>query len=254
MITVTSFEQSLLYDNTAINYKIIRSTRRKKTSEIIVKKDGKVIVRTPFDKGISEIDELIQKNAKWILQKHSEYKKATTSSPQIVEPTFEEGSTLPYLGKNYPFRIINHQGKKGNNRIEFVNEEEQFLVYLDNFKSSKIRIKSLYEEWLRQKAYLLFEEKVKHYSTLLAVEEPSQIKIKNLKSRWGSATKDNVINLDMNLLKASEDVIDYVALHELCHLKVKDHSHHFWDLLYRFMPNYHEKINWLKANGSSLMH
>src|SRR5918912_2633387 len=132
MITVTSFEQrSLLYDNTAINYKIIRCTRRKKTSEIIVKKDGKVIVRTPFDKGISEIDELIQKNAKWILKKHSEYKKATTSSPQIEEPTFEEGSTLPYLGKNYPFRIINHQGKKGNNRIEFVNEEEQFLVYLD---------------------------------------------------------------------------------------------------------------------------
>ena len=252
MITVTSFEQrTLLYDNTAINYKIIRSTRRKKTSEITVKKDGKVIVRTPFDKGISEIDELIQKNAKWILKKQLEYKNEPPR--QIIDPTYQEGSTLPYLGKNYPLKIVNHQKNK-ENKFEFVNEEEQFLVYLDNFKSSNIRIKSLYEEWLRQKAYLLFEEKVKHYSTLLAVEEPNQIKIKNLKSRWGSTTKDNIINLDMNLLKASEDVIDYVALHELCHLKVKDHSHHFWDLLYRFMPNYHEKINWLKANGSSLMH
>jgi predicted metal-dependent hydrolase len=54
-------------------------------------------------------------------------------------------------------------------------------------------------------------------------------------------------------MKAPEDVIDYIILHELCHLKIKEHSHHYWDLLHKFMPNYYDKIEWLKVNGSSLI-
>ena len=231
-------------------YTLIRSSRRRKTSEIIVKRDCKVIVRAPFDKPISDIEGFIQKNAKWILKKQLQYNNETPR--QIIDPTYQEDSTLPYLGKNYPLRITNHQENK-ENKFEFVNEEE-FLVYLGmNSKASNRRIKSLYEGWLMQKARPIFEEKVKRYSIRLAVE-PSKIIIKNLKSRWGSATKGNVINLNVNLLKASEDVIDYVVLHELCHLKIKEHSHRFWDLMHRFMPNYQDKIDWLKVNESGILH
>ena len=56
-----------------------------------------------------------------------------------------------------------------------------------------------------------------------------------------------------SLIKAPEDVIDYIVLHELCHLKIKEHSCYYWDLLYKFMPNYHEKIEWLRVNGGSLL-
>ena len=239
-------EQKLQYGNATINYELIRSSRRKKTSEIIFK-EGKVIVRSPIGKPISEIESFIQKNAKWVLKKQLEYRKIST--PQIMKATFEEGSTLPYLGRNYPLRIMRHQQKK-ENKIQLVNEE--FLVSVDNSKPSGRRIKALYEGWLMQKAHTIFDEKVKQNSIQLGVQ-PRQILIKYLKSRWGSATKDRVINLNVNLLKASEDVIDYVILHELCHLKIKEHSHHFWDLLHRFMPNYHDKINWLKVNGTSLV-
>src|ERR671931_263127 len=246
---MTPFEQKLEYGNSTINYTVMKSGRRRKTSEIIVKKDGKVTVRAPFDKSISDIEGFIQKNAKWILKKQLEYKNETPR--QIMNPTYEEGSTLPYLGKNYPLKIVNHQKNKENN-CELVNEEE-FLVSLSiNSRASKRRIKALYEEWLMLKAHPIFQDKVKEYSTQLAVE-PSQIIIKNLKSRWGSATKGNVINLNVNLLKASEDVIDYVVLHELCHLKIKEHSHRFWDLMHRFMPNYQDKIDWLKINSASLV-
>jgi predicted metal-dependent hydrolase len=165
---------------------------------------------------------------------------------------YQEGSTLPYFGKNYPLKIVNHQKNK-ENKFEFINEEG-FLVSLGiNSKASKRRIKNLYEEWLIQKARPVFQEKVKHYSAQLGVE-PSKIVVKNLKSRWGSATKGNVINLNVNLLKASEDVIDYIVLHELCHLMIEEHSHRFWNLMYRFMPDYQSKINWLKINESGLLH
>jgi predicted metal-dependent hydrolase len=83
---------------------------------------------------------------------------------------------------------------------------------------------------------------------------PPQVIIKNLKNRWGSATKHNVINLNLNLLKAPECVIEYIILHELCHLKIKEHSHHFWDMLHKFMPDYQKKIEWLKRNGRNLVY
>ena len=60
---------------------------------------------------------------------------------------------------------------------------------------------------------------------------------------WGSLTKSGVFNLNLNLIKAPENVIDYIILHELCHLKIKEYSHHYWDLLHKYMPNYHDKID-----------
>jgi predicted metal-dependent hydrolase len=64
----------------------------------------------------------------------------------------------------------------------------------------------------------------------------------DLRNRWGSLTKNGAITLNVNLVKAPEDVIDYIVLHELCHMKIKEHSHHYWDMLHRFMPNYHDNV------------
>ncbi|HKG87188.1 MAG TPA: M48 family metallopeptidase [Nitrososphaeraceae archaeon] len=57
----------------------------------------------------------------------------------------------------------------------------------------------------------------------------------------------------LNLIKAPENIIDYIILHELCHLKIKEHSHHYWDLLHKYMPNYYDKVEWLKVNGNNLI-
>jgi predicted metal-dependent hydrolase len=66
-------------------------------------------------------------------------------------------------------------------------------------------------------------------------------------------TKDNVMNLNVNLLKAPENVIDYTILHELCHVKIKKYSHHSWDTLHKFRPDYQVQIDWLRINGSILV-
>ena len=73
-----------------------------------------------------------------------------------------------------------------------------------------------------------------------------------LRNRCGSLTKGGIINRNLNLEYPPGDVIDFV-LHELCHLKIKKHSHHYWDTLNRYMPNYHDKIEWLKVNGSNIL-
>ena len=102
------------------------------------------------------------------------------------------------------------------------------------------------------RAKSVFIHKVDEYSKKLGVTLEG-IVIKKLKNRWGSMTKERLLNLNVNLLKAPEDVIEYIILHELCHLKIKEHSHHYWGYVRRYMPNYQEKIEWLKASGSHLI-
>jgi predicted metal-dependent hydrolase len=158
---------------------------------------------------------------------------------------------LPYLGKNYPLRIL--EKKEPENNIEFIDGE--FIIKIKSSKESTDSttiIKKLYEGWLMEKAQFLFKCKVEKYSEKKGVK-PDKVNIKNLKNRWGSMTKEGSINLNVNLLKAPEDIIDYIISHELCHLKINEHSHHYWDHLRRYMPDYQEKIDWLKVHGAILV-
>lgn len=82
---------------------------------------------------------------------------------------------------------------------------------------------------------------------------PSKVNIKKMRSRWGSASKNNVINLNEHLLKAPKGAIDYVILHEICHLKIRNHSHRFWELVQKFMPNYIENRKWLEVNSARIV-
>ena len=95
------------------------------------------------------------------------------------------------------------------------------------------KIAWLYHDWLLSEANNLFIEKVNKYKKLVAVIS-NEIVIKLLRNRWGSLTKENNIHLNFNLIKAPEDVINYIIIHELCQLKIKGHSYKFWDYLKQF--------------------
>jgi predicted metal-dependent hydrolase len=238
-------EDRVIYGTTTIPYSIIK-TGRIKTSEVIVDADTTITVRTPLDKNKYEIQRIVLDKATWILQKQREFRE---SIPDLIKPTFKENSTLPYLGKNY--RLIIRKNKKSENELQLINRE--FVATLKSSKNSKRLIKSLYESWLLNNAQIILKEKVGKCLQKLGIEV-ERISIKNLSKRWGSLTKDRrTINLNVSLLKAPDDVIDYIIIHELCHMKISDHSHHYWDLVRNYMPSYQEKIDWLNANASILV-
>jgi hypothetical protein len=132
-----------------------------------------------------------------------------------------KNSTLPYLGKDYPFKVLSKQEK---NSIRFIDGEFIITLSISKPKSpTASNIERLYEHWLTKTARLIFMDKVKSYSERLGIPKPGKISIKKLKNRWGSMGKNGrTVNLNVNLLKASEDIIDYIVLHELCHLKIKE--------------------------------
>ena len=100
------------------------------------------------------------------------------------------------------------------------------------------------------KQFLL--KQVNLYSSKVGIR-PTKVNIKKMRTRWGSTSKDNVINLNEYLLKAPKGTIDYVILHEICHLKIRNHSHHFWELVQKFMPDYIENRKWLEVNSDRIV-
>ena len=225
------------HNGKSIEFEVIRGNRVK-TSEIVVE-PNKVIVRAPAKKSINEIKEIVKRKADWIAKKQQEYQSLAL---EIANPSFEHNSTLPYLGSNYKLQVFTSYK---NEKIRLVGGE--FLFTLTSEKADAKRIQTLYESWLMARAEALFLSKVKEYASKIGVH-PKRIIIKKLRKRWGSATQNGILNLNVNLLKAPEDVIDYVILHELCHLKIKDHSHRFWNLVGSQMPNYKQKAEWLSTN------
>jgi predicted metal-dependent hydrolase len=179
------------YGTTTIPYYIIK-TKRTKTSEVIVDGDT-VTVRTPYDKDIDEIQRLVLDKASWILRKKKEYREIR---PELKKPSFKKNTTLPYFGKNYPIIINKNQAK---NNLEVV--DERFEVNIKSVKLSSSVLKKLYENWLIEKAQDIFENKVENYSKRIGVRV-KRIALKNLRNRWGSLTNNDVVNLNVNLVKA----------------------------------------------------
>jgi predicted metal-dependent hydrolase len=168
-----------------------------------------------------------------------------------MKPTFEENSTLPYLGKNYPLSVNKNQS---GNILAFT--DGQFIVDISSRRiddDARSLIKQLYEEWITRIAYPILKSTVETHAQKLGLDVQEILVKSNLKSRWASLTRKGSINFNMNLIKAPQDVIDYIVHHEICHLKIKGHSHHYWDLVYRYMPDYQDKIDWLNINGRMLV-
>ncbi|WP_100182685.1 M48 family metallopeptidase [Candidatus Nitrosotenuis aquarius] len=138
--------------------------------------------------------------------------------------------------------------KKTNSEIKKTIECKKQWIYKKQLEfakqPNKVSIKKYSKSFIRGR--------IRHYSGKLQVT-PQKIVFKKLRGRWGSTTKDNAINLSVDLLKAPKPVIDYVVLHELCHIKIKEHSHQFWNLVHRFMPDYEQRRKWLDLNGKVII-
>jgi predicted metal-dependent hydrolase len=243
--TSREFKDRIRYGSTDLEYHIKRS-KRIKTSELIVDSD-RIEIRTPLDKSLKDTRAIILDKADWILKKQKQYQE---SIPEIMIPLFEENSTLPYLGMNYSLRINKNQS---TNTMKFFDGE--FVVDImasDINEERKMQIRELYEDWLKRMAQKILKKRIDIYAQKVGVNVPTASVKNSLKSRWASLTKKNSINFSMHLIKAPQDVIDYIVLHEICHLKIKGHSHHYWDLIYRYMPNYQDKIEWLNNNGRTM--
>ncbi len=132
------------------------------------------------------------------------------------------------------------------------------LMELDSEETDASIVGKRLEEWYLWQAKQLFPERVSQYYPLVSrlaqhsgkeIGPVNRIAIRNQKTRWGSCSSKGNLNFNWRLVMAPEEILDYVVVHELCHLAHLNHSSQFWQMVRDILPDFRERRNWLKANG-----
>lgn len=224
-----------------IEFEVIYS--RRKTIAIKIDSAGNIKVCAPQGTSRGTIAKTVSGKAAWII-KHLQ--KIQFDQAQALPRKYTDGELFMYLGREYPLQLDIDQEY---GLIEIILAEGRFLVKTP--AGDKGIIKSSLEAWYRHVAAGYIKGRLDHYQSLLHVS-PSRIAIRNQKTRWGSCSNKGSLNFNWRLMMAPAEVVDYVVVHELCHLVHPNHSKNFWNQVSAVLPDYRVRKDWLKKNSARL--
>jgi len=230
-----------------INYQLVISSRRK-TLSLQVKR-GQVLVRAPYGINKQFIDDIVHKKSAWLKRKIAEQQL----KPYSTGVDFTQNATLFILGKKTTLNIttaVLADVYLDSRTINVVIANHRFKKLTSN-ELLAAQVKKQLEQWLKEQAEAYFDMNIDKYVQQLSLY-PSAIKIRQYRARWGSCNSKEELSFNYLLMMAPTWVIDYVIVHELCHLKYLNHSKVFWQLVEQNYPNYLLAKSWLKTHQSQL--
>lgn len=219
---------------------IIRTSRRK-TASIRVE-EGAVSVVVPASISVEKIDQLLVSKRLWIKEKMA----LQRALAPVTDKQFVSGEAFPYLGRNYRLKV--EQGSF----VPVKLLQGQLVVQTPEGSQQPHMIRNALVRWYKRQALQKMRDKVKRYAPMVGVK-PAGVAIKSFKSRWGSCTVKGELEFNWRIMFAPNRMVDYVVVHELCHLIHYDHSPDFWSEVWRVMPDYQECRNWLRENSERLV-
>lgn len=203
------------------DYTIIPNPRRRRIA-ICVTPDGRVIVRTPPRTSKKSVDSMLRRNTPWVLDTISRSQARIDNQWQ-----WQPGGMMPLLGKAVPVYIA------GDSRARIQDGAILLSQNPDQWVQSGI-------EAYRAFALQYMSRLVAQFAPIVGVM-PAGIKIGGAARSWGCCKKDGVIRFSWRLVCMNPDFIEYVAVHELCHLRHFDHSPAFWDAVASVMPDWKQR-------------
>lgn len=230
--------------NEKITYSIVKSKR--KTISIAVLQNGEIVIHVPYQISETRIGEILNKKQDWIIKKRNEILKQNETMNRLDYLSYEDGSNLLFKGSLYPLNIIEDITCKIP-KIRF--NGDAFYIYDNHFDYEEKR--EALRKWYREQARIAFHERVSFYEKQLNVRYGT-IRIKEQKGCFGSCSSKGNLNFNLRCILAPPEILDYVVVHELCHLKYFDHSEHFWNLVKSILPDYKQRRDWLKEKGRFL--
>lgn len=225
------------------NYNVRKSARRK-TLAITVHPDNRVIVAAPATYPQKNIVEFVQKKSDWV-------RKIIAANLQRMQQTqvkrFETGEKILYMGREYTLRV-----ERGPSpRVTLEDGHICVRLPAGSTASEPLEVKHHLRGWYLACALAKVKEKVPLYANRIGVN-PGFVTIKSMKSRWGSCSIRGRISLAWNIIMAPEQILDYLIVHELCHMVHHNHSAEYWGLVESIIPDHRERRKWLRENGNRL--
>ncbi|MCB2210208.1 M48 family metallopeptidase [bacterium] len=214
---------------------IIRSKRR--TFSLEIKPDGRLLVRAPRAASDAQIRAIVKRKADWIAKGKAKVKKRFGS----LEPkTFSPGEQFWYLGEQYPLEMTDRARPP-------LDLDGAFLLS----RSAQDRAKAVFIEWYREETRRIAHDFIASYAAEHGFKV-NNVRITSARTRWGSCSGKRNLNFTYRLSMAPLDVVEYVVVHELAHLKVHNHGRDFWHLVASLKPDYAKNRAWLKQHGALL--
>jgi predicted metal-dependent hydrolase len=210
--------------------KIVRSRRR--TIALVITPDARLIVRAPLWASAAIIDEVIREKSGWIRKKIIEMK----DRPQAVEHTYEEGEIFWFLGRPYPLQYVEELGGT-------IERTDRLCICRTPALDVTIRLK----RWYMEEAGKEIHSRCMWFSMMTGYS-PSSVRISDARQRWGSCTHKGGLSFSWRLIQAPLEIVDYVIVHELVHIRQHDHSPKFWAKVEELMPDYQRRRKWLREN------
>jgi hypothetical protein len=212
----------------------VRETRRNPSNRLLIKvhPNLQVVVSAPDQESDEAVLHSVKKRARWIFQQLKQFK---TLQQHALPRRYISGESHFYLGKQYVLKVI--EAPTENQSVKLMRGQIEVKVR----QKSEDRIKRLVSEWYKARAKEVFAKRLDvMLEQALWMNHRPPIRIQSMQTQWGSCSPNGRLTLNPNLVKAHRDCIDYVILHELCHIAEHNHSERFWRLLSQVMPNWEQ--------------
>ena len=215
-----------------LEYELVRS---KIKNMYILIRNGKVIVKAPNNISENRIKDFINSKEDWINKKLKEFEKKS-----FKEKSYVSGEVFKVLGNDYILNIEYGDFEKAS-----VNLDNGYINICVSENCETVKIKELIEKMYYKIALMIVDKSVNMWKNILKIA-PDVVVIKKLKTAWGKCNSKRKITINPDLMKYDQRVIDYVVLHEFCHLRYMNHSKDFWNMVSKYMPDYKLLRNELK--------
>jgi len=230
--------QSLYYGDTLIHYQVKPVPRQSNKIVIKVHPDGAVVVHAPMTAELDAIQIAVGKRLRWIWEQLETFKRQQSD---VRSREYVSGECHFYLGKRYQLKVACETHTVQQVKLLRGHIEVVVRPHDDETKQAE-RVKELLFDWYKVRAKDVFRRRLDALlPQALWVQGIPPLRIKTMKTQWGSCSPSGTLTLNPHLIKAPRECIDYVILHELCHLAEHNHSDRFWRLLSQVMPNW-EKV------------
>lgn len=232
----------LSYQNKTILFTLTKSAKRR-TIAIQVYRD-KVVVRAPSLVSMRQILAFVEDKAPWLLLQQEKL----ANLPKPIKLSYQHGAMHSFLGEDYPLKLY-----VGGAHEIALKRDAIHITSPNRLLSSQIKAKL--ERWYMKQGHRVFPEYVNkwHAHPKFAMKTYPELTIRRMRRRWGSLSSEGNMTLNSMLIKAPSSCIDYVVLHEFCHMYHFDHSPAFYHLLSSLMPDWKVQKQLLKQYAYGLV-
>lgn len=243
MKLMSTKELCLNIGNLTIPY-LLTDSEKTKHIKLVMDIDGLKVIK-PEKTDMAEVEKLLHGRSSWIFKHYMEFQSMKVDE---YKREWESGERVLYRGKKYNIRIFTHREQA--TKINF--NGKRFEIFINEDASDrKTVLEDAFSRWYKRAAQESIKDRLLYYCKITGLGY-NTMRIKEQKTRWGSCSKKGNLNFNWKLVMSPPWVIDYVVVHEVCHLRYLNHSKEYWAMVEMYMPDYKKAQEWLKKNGLGL--